>query len=142
MMRCGVTTRPRSLKKLVKLAKQKLEPDTSTVAGFKQFLMTWYVLHFNTTFKDPVLLSHTLEELIVLYYVHKLNADPNFADAVLAPENTEQSYEDWLKERMGDDYIPEDEMVNNMVEYSKKEKELAEKLPDRIDTNFSMLGED
>ena len=134
-------TVPRSLKNLAKLAKDTLHPDTSTVEGFKQFLKTWYVLQFNTTFKDPVLLSHSFEELIVLYYVHNLHRDATFVDDIIGDKLTEdEEYEEFLRKRMGDDYVSEDEMVDNMVQYEEQEREIAAKLPDRIDTDFSMLG--
>ena len=133
----------RSLKNLIKIAKNRLEPDTTSLEGFKTFLQTWYVIFYRTSYKDPILLSHTLEELTILYYVNKLSADPHFADKILNGSlDEDEEYEKWLQERMGDNYVSEEEQVDNMVEYIKKEKELAEKLPDRIDTDFSMLGQD
>lgn len=135
-----MTQKKKSLKKIIKLANECLNPDTSTVEGLKTYLKTWYVLKFNVPFKDPVLLSHSLEELLVLYYVHAIKDNPSIAEEVL--ESDVQSYEEWLQQQMGEDYVSEEEMVNNMVEYTNKEQEIAKDLPDDLSLDLSNLGEE
>ena len=137
--------RMKSLKKLIQRANELLNPDLSTKEGIKDYLKTWFVLKFNTTYKDPVLASHTLEELIVLYHVFYLKENPDDAERLINPDqfvSEEDAYEKWLQEQMGEDYVTEEQMVDDMVEYVKKEKELANQLPEKITTDFSMLGDE
>lgn len=127
----------RSPERIKKLAREYLNPDTSTLAGLGKYLTTWYVLKHRVSYKDPILLEHSLEELLLLYYVHHYNENP--------PEEAEQqqaeedSYEEWLKEQMGDDYESEEDMIASLEEYGKQERLIAETLPDKIETDFSML---
>lgn len=124
-----------SLKRIVKLANEALNPDTSTIEGLKQHITNWYCFKYNVTFKDPILLSHTFEELLVLYYMHRIVENPESVEEILNPQM--ETYEDWIRKQMGEDYITEEQMVQDMLEYDRQEKELAETLPDNLNIDFN-----
>lgn len=125
-----------SLNNLIKLANNYVNADTKNLDGFRRYLTTWYCFKFNVSFKDPTFLSHTFEELVLLYLMHDLRDNPSNYDKILGNKEVDD-YEEWVKKQMGDDYLTDEEMVAQMVDYTTKEQELAKKLPDKITTDFS-----
>jgi predicted Rossmann-fold nucleotide-binding protein len=98
--------------------------------------MAWFALNYKTTLNDDRLLDMTLEELLVLFYINRISQTPNIIEQL---ENTDDSYEEWLKKEMGDSYVSEEEMVQQVVEYEEEELEKAKELPDSISTDFEKL---
>ena len=130
-----------SLNNLIRLANSYVNADLQTFAGFRKHLTAWYCFKFNTTFKDPTFLDHTFEELVLLYLMHEVKDNPQNYSKVLG-DKEEEDYESWIKSQMGDDYVSEEEMVDQMVNSTKQEEELAKQLPDRITTDFSQFEVD
>lgn len=129
-----------SLNNLVKLADSFVNADLTSIEGFRKHLIAWYVFKFKTTFKDPTLLDHTLEELVLLYLMHEVKDNPQNYEKILGNPEAED-YEEWLRKQMGDDYQTEEEMAKEMLDSQQRIEEIAKTLPDRITTDFSMLGE-
>ena len=124
------------------IAKSYVDPDTSTLEGIEKAMITWYAFKFETTLNDPKLLDMTLEELLVLYHMHKIKDNPDIIKQEVAKAE-EAEWEKWLQEEMGEVYETQDEMIANMDKeannYTKKIREKFGELPDEIDTDFSML---
>lgn len=133
----------------IKAAHAMLHADTSSMEGFERFLVSWYCFKYNVPPNDEKLLEMTLEELATLYFMHRIKEDPSFIAETVAGKD---DYEEWLKQEMGEDYISDEEMVQQMVEYDKRQafknsnensiedleaivKNLKD-LPDRITTQF------
>lgn len=103
----------------VKAAHAMLNADTSSMEGFERFLVSWYCFKYNVPPNDDKLQEFTLEELATLYFMHRIKEDPNFvADTV----SSKDDYEEWLRQEMGDDYLNEEQMTEQMVEYEKSQK--------------------
>jgi hypothetical protein len=135
----------------IKAAHAMLHADTSSMEGFERFLVSWYCFKYNVPPNDSNLLDMTLEELATLYFMHRIKEDPNFVAETVSGKD---DYEEWLKQEMGEDYISNEEMVKQMVEYEKEQIEKRTKdfkqssedlkaavkslkdLPDRITTQF------
>lgn len=133
----------------IKAAHAMLHADTSNMEGFERFLVSWYCFKYNVPPNDEKLLEMTLEELATLYFMHRIKDDPSFIAETIAGKD---DYEEWLKQEMGEDYISDEEMVDQMIEYekgqaSKKPSENSvedlkaavkrlKDLPDRITTQF------
>lgn len=122
----------------IRIADSYVNAKTDTIDGLQKGLQAWFCLTFNATLLDDRLLDLTLEELLVLYYMHEIRRNPSTLEAINADTD---SYEEWLKKEMGDSYVSQEEMAKEMVEYDKEEAELAKKLPDIIETDFSSLRE-
>lgn len=127
------------LKRFIAIANSYVNPDISTVEGIQKALIVWFCEKFNTVPWDERLKTATLEDLLVFYYTHKIKEDPSLLDEL---DENFKSYEEWLKEEMGEDYVSEEEMVDQAINYEKKELEKVKDmdLPDRIDTNFLEIG--
>lgn len=127
-----------TLKNFEKIAKEHLYGKTDTLDGIERRLIAWFCLTFNTTPKDDKLLDLTLEELLVLYYMHLFKNNPEFVS-----EDEKDDYEEWLKKQMGEHYTSEEGMVDQLVKYEEEEKRKSEELnlPEKITTDFSNLGE-
>lgn len=134
-------TQKRNIQAIIKKANDYVNAKVEDTAGLKRHLTAWYCFNFNTTFKDPTFLSHTFEELLLLYFMFKLKENPDSYRHITHAEEA-RSYEDFLKNMMGEDYVSEDQMVEQLANYDKKEKEYAATLPDIITTDFSNLGSD
>jgi len=127
-----------SLKNFEVIAKEYINGKTDTLEGIETRLTAWYCITFNTTFHDPKLLEMTLEELIILYYMHLLKNNPE-----LLSEEEKDEYEEWLKKQMGNKYVSEDQMVQHATGYEEAEKkrleEIKNRLPEKITTDFSAI---
>lgn len=107
----------------------------------KTYLVSWYCFQYGVTQKDDKLLDMTLEELLVLYQMHRLRDDPQYYDEIMNPKA--QDYEDWIKEQMGEDYVTEEENIEQILEYDKKLTEkVKEQYPEEIKTDFSQFNKD
>lgn len=126
------------VKNFIQIANQYVNPDVSTLGGIQKFLMGWYAFKFNTTLNDDKLLEMTLEELMVLYQMHRIKDDPGYFEE----QTTKQaSYEDWLKEEMGEDYVSEEENVKEIQAHEEEyTKRIRAQFPDRIETDFSQFA--
>lgn len=125
-----------SLNNIIKLANTYVNADLTNMEGFTKHLVAWYCFKFNVSMKDPVLLSHTKEELALLYFMFQIKETPEKFSKVLGDKEVDD-YEEWLKKYMGENYVTNEEMVEEMVNYAKLEQELAAKLPDKITTDFA-----
>lgn len=131
----------------LRIADAYINSDVSTIDGLERHLKSWFALKFNTTLDDPKLLDMTLEELVVLHEMHRIKADPSIVEETFNPEV--KSYEEWLRQEMGDSYVSDEEMVEGMLQYDEasvqKRKEndniKPDDLPDVITTDFSNLRE-
>jgi hypothetical protein len=129
------------VKNFIHIANEYVNPDVTTVAGIEKFLIGWYCFKFNTTPNDDKLGEMTLEELMVLYQMHRIKDDPNYFTEQTAADK--QTYEDWLKEEMGEDYASEEANIQAIEQeekdYTKKVRDRFKELPERIDTDFSQF---
>jgi len=129
------------LKNFIRIANDIVNPDTSTFEGLKDALISWYCFQFNVSTKDPMLLEHTIEELLVLYQMYRIKEDPSIVAEELNPEV--KDFEQWLKDEMGEDYVSDEEMVEGMVQSDEEYTErIRSQFPDKITTNFKELYED
>lgn len=124
-------------KRFLKLAYAQLNPDMTSVEGLEQALSNWYCFQYNVPPNDDKLMDMTVEELLVLYQMHKLRENPALADEI----NSEHGdYEAWLKKEMAEEYVSDEEMVKRAEQLEQQEKRLVEetkdKLPQKIVTEF------
>jgi hypothetical protein len=49
---------------------------------------------------------------------------------------TFESYEDWLKKEMGEEYASQEEMVKKEIKLDQEEMQESKQYPDKIVTNF------
>lgn len=132
------------IKNFLHIANAKVNPELNSAANIKTFLMSWFVLKHETTFQDERLLNMTLEELLVLYNMHKIHEDPGFYQQQTGTVSAEDAeYEAWLKEEMGDEYVTEKENIEQMEahdkEYTEKVRKQFGELPDTVTTDFSQF---
>jgi len=123
-------------KKFLRLAYEQLNPKLDSLDGLQQALINWYCFQYNTPPNDQRLLSMTLEELLILQQMHKIKENPQLADEV-NPDY--EDYETWLKREMGQDYVDEEAMIQKALAVEAEEKALAEKLPEKIHTDFTKI---
>jgi hypothetical protein len=132
----------------LRIADAHVNADTSTFDGLERQLKAWFAFKYNTTLEDPRLLDMTLEELLVLHQMHRVKDNPEVIEEVFNPEV--KSFEEWLKKEMGESYVSDEQMVEQVLEYDKAEaakreeadaqaKIITEELPDKILTDFSQL---
>jgi uncharacterized protein FAM83 len=130
---------------LVKAAHDMVHARTDSMEGLERFLVTWFCTKFETTPNDPRLEEMTLEELVTVFYMHRLSEDPKVVQQLV--HDGEDEYEKWLKQEMEDEYLSDEEMVQGMVQYEENQKdkrrakdgEMKAKLkdlPERITTEF------
>jgi hypothetical protein len=133
----------------VRAANEMVNAKTSTLEGLERWLISWFCLKFNTSPNDDRLQEMTLEELVTLFYMHKIQEDPKFVESMAF--DTDDDFERWLQEEMGDEYITDEEMVQGMLQYEQDSKERRKlrdaqskirlkDLPDKITTDFSVFG--
>ena len=129
------------LKNFLRVADSYVNPKVDNYEGIIKSLTSWYCFQFNVSLKDPVLQEHTLEELLVLYQMHRIKNDPNILNEELNPEV--KDFESWLKDEMGEDYVTDEEMVEGVVEYDiEYTKRIRDQFPDKITTDFTKIGEE
>ncbi|NIU87504.1 MAG: hypothetical protein GWN56_09530 [Nitrosopumilaceae archaeon] len=128
-----------NLKNFARIAHAKLNPDISTLEGLKQFLTNWYCFQYGVTEKDDKLLSMTVEELIILYQMHRIKEDPEYYNNIINP-SAQDSYEEWLKKEMGDEYVTEEENVSQILkEQEDYTKKIRDQFPDKVTTDFDQF---
>ena len=94
---------------------------------------------YNTTENDPRLLDMSVEELLVLFQMHRLKNTPELAESTGDPA---AEYENWLKTEMGEGYLTDEQMSEGMEKEEKAfQKRVRERFPDRISTDFSQFKE-
>lgn len=130
------------VRNFLNIAKEHVQADTTTLDGIERKLIAWYCFTYGTTPNDERLGEMTLEDLMVLFHMHRIRNNPDEANQELNPND----YEDWLKKEMGETYMSDEEMVADMEKeernYQKKVKEVfsdKEKYPDKISTDFSQF---
>lgn len=128
------------LKRFIAIADSYVNPDTSTPEGIEKSLILWFCEKFNTVPWDDRLKEATLEDLLVFYYMHEIRKNPSIVEEL---DENYKSFEEWLKEEMGEDYVSEEEMTDEMIKYEKEEVEKAKELdlPEEITTDFSSIME-
>ncbi len=127
------------VKNFIPIANDYVNPDVSTMAGIEKFLIGWFCFRFNTTPKDDRLQEMTLEELMVLYQMHRIKDDPSYAQEQLSP--SAESYEDFLRKEMGEDYVSEEENIRQLQEEEEAfTKRIRDQFPERVETDFSQFA--
>lgn len=127
------------VKNFISIANDYVNPDVTTMAGIEKFLIGWFCFKFNTTQNDDRLQEMTLEELMVLYQMHRIKDDPQYAQEQLSPSSS--TYEDFLREQMGEDYVSEEENVRQLQEEEEAfTKRIREQFPDKVETDFSQFA--
>lgn len=132
------------VKNFTRIAYNKVNGDTSSLEGLEEWLKSWFCFKYNTTENDDRLLDMTLEELLVLHQMHRVNENPVEVKVELDGRTSEQEdHEEWLKKEMGDDYITDEEMIEGMraeeEEYQEKMSKLKKDLPTKVTTDFSQF---
>lgn len=128
------------LKNFLRIADTYVNADTTTLEGVEKWLVSWFCFTYNCPPNDPRLLEMTVEELLVLFQMHRIKQDPTIVTRELHNTN---DYEEWLKKEMGEDYISEGDQIK-WAETKKEERDRKEEkldLPDEITTDFSELHE-
>lgn len=126
-------------KQYLQLANHQLNPSGNDFRALEQVLTNWFCLKFNTTPNDERLLGMRLDELLLFRMMHEIHDRPSVLEEI-GPQGDE--YEEWLKNEMGNDYKSMDDMVASQEKMDSDEKQLAENLPDKIETDFgSVRGE-
>ena len=127
------------LNNFLRIAESYTSPDTTTAEGIEKAMIAWYAFKFETTLNDPKLLDMTVEELLVLYYMHKIKDNPD----ILKEKTEEDDWEEWLKSEMDDNYETDGQMVSTIEkeaeEYTRKVRAQFGELPDQITTDFGIL---
>lgn len=127
------------VKNFISIANEYVNPDVTTMTGIQKFLIGWFCFKFNTTENDDRLQDMTLEELMVLYQMHRIKEDPLYAQEQMSPSGN--SYEDFLKEQMGEDYVSEEEQIRQIEEEEKEfTKRIRDQFPERVETDFSQFA--
>lgn len=125
-------------KRFLKLAYEQLNPDTTTLAGVEQALVNWFCEKYDIPPSDPRVGEMYLEELMVMWQMHRLRNNPELVNEIDAGAG---SYEEWLKKEMGEEYVSPEEMQAKADALEAQEKAeikaLESKLPERITTDFS-----
>ena len=127
------------LKNFIVIANEYVNPDLTTQEGIEKFLVRWYCKKFNVPLWHSDIQAATLEELLVFFYIHRIEEDPSVLDDL---DPSLKSYEDWMKEQMGESYLTEEEMTEEMIKLQKEEVEKAKELdlPESISTDFSSIS--
>jgi len=132
------------VKNFLHIANDYINPDLTKLDGIQRWLMGWFAYTYKTTLNDDKLVDMTIEELLVLYNMHRIKDDPNYYEEQTVESS--ENYEDWLKKEMGESYLTDNEMVEGMQEeelkHSKKLKEYIKTLPSKVTTDFSQFNED
>lgn len=123
-------------KQYLQLAYDQLNPKGNDFAALEQVLVNWFCLKFNTTPNDERLLGMRLDELLLFRMMHEIHDRPSVLEEI-GPQGDE--FEEWLKREMGDEYKSVDEMIQAQEKLDEEEKQIAESLPDKIDTDFSSV---
>lgn len=112
-----------SIIKAIALVNVQTEP--ANLSELAIWLKRWWCRHYTRPYKDPILDTYTLEELLLEYYETLFLDDPKAKDQALAEVRTgiyEDEDESWLKEVMGDGYQSEKEMAQLFPDKSKNEE--------------------
>jgi len=132
------------VKNFIHIANEFVNPDLTTFEGIQKFLMGWYCFQYGTTLNDDKLLDMTVEELMVLYQMHRIKDDPQYYE-----EQTNEAlmdHEDWVKkemEEMGEEYMSDEDYAKFVAEYDQKMTEkIRGKFPDKITTDFSKFNKE
>lgn len=124
------------VKNFIHIANEFLNPDLSTEEGIEKYLTGWFCFQYGTTPNDARLLDMTLEELLVLYQMHRIKEDPNYYTNQVGNND----YEEWLKKEMADEYVTVEENIKQMEAYDQEYTEkISKQFPDKIETSFDEL---
>lgn len=127
------------VKNFIHIANDYVNPDVTTMGGIEKFLTGWFCFKFNTTPNDDRLQEMTLEELMVLYQMHRIKDDPNYAQEQLSPSG--DTYEDFLRKEMGEEYVSEEENIRILQEEEEAfTKRIRDQFPERVETDFSQFA--
>lgn len=118
-------------KQYLLLANEQLNPKANDLKALEQVLINWFCMKFETTPNDPRLLGMRLDELLLFRMMHEIQDRPSVLMEIEADD-----HETWLKKEMGDDYRTAEQLTDDHVALDKQEAQLAETLPDRIDTEL------
>jgi len=133
------------LKNFLHIANEFVNPETDNLDGIQRWLTSWFCFTYNTTPNDDKLLDMTIEELLVLYNMHRIKDDPEYFQNQITPDDPD-GYEAWIKEEMGEAYETEEEMIelmnNEEAQYQQRIKKIADNLPDVVTTDFAQFKKD
>src|SRR5574338_1700687 len=93
----------------VRAAHEMVNERTSSMEGLDKFLVAWFCTKFNTTPNDERLQEMTLEELVTVYYMSRIQEDPATIERLIS--DGDDDYERWLREEMEEEYVTDEEMV-------------------------------
>lgn len=133
-----MSARKYGVKNFLHIANELLNPNTDTLDGIQKYLETWFCFKYDTTPNDARLQEMTLEELMILYQMHRIKEDPNYYAEQTNPQT--ESYEEWLQREMGSEYASEEENIKQIEEADKEfTKKVRERFPDKITTDFAQF---
>jgi hypothetical protein len=79
-----------------------------TLETLEKFLIQWWCRHYKRPYKDPLIQTYTLEELIFEFFDVQLRDNPEQLNEALGIEEelekTDEEDEGWLKDMMGSGY--------------------------------------
>lgn len=129
------------LKRFLALANDYVNPDTSNFEGLEKYLQIWLCEKLNTVPWDNRIQDATLEDMLFFFYVEKVKNDPSVVNELYLDGTPEESYEDWLKKEMGEDYLDDAEFGETQAQLKEEQMKAIKdrNLPDKIRTDFSNL---
>lgn len=137
-------SREYGVKNFIHIANEFVNPDVTTFEGIQNFLIGWYCFQYGTTPKDDKLLDMTVEELMVLYQMHRINNDPNYYQE--QTNDDLMDHDDWVKkemEEMGEEFMDDKAYADFVQDYDQKMTEkIRNQLPQEITTDFSKYNKD
>jgi len=132
------------VKNFIQIANDYVNPDVTTFEGIQKFLIGWYCIKFETTPNDPKLLDMTIEEIMVLYQMHRISDDPTYYQEQLNDDIID--HDDWVRkemEEMGEEFLEGEDYAKFVEEYDQKLTEkIRAQFPDEIKTDFSKLNKE
>ena len=97
-----------------RIAYNNVIKDVNDKESLFEYLKRWWCRQYNRPYKDPLLGEYSFEDLVLEYYEILFMEDKEELSKYESELNaeSEEEYEDWLKNRMGDDYQTNEEMAN------------------------------
>ena len=100
-----------------------------TEAGLEAFLKSWWCIRYNRPYRDPLLQSYTLEELIVEYLDVSYRSNPDGFKKVQAEAVSKQDDDNWadkMAEKYGEKLLPIEEQRKHEAEIEEAFEKHAE----------------
>jgi len=104
------------------IALVNIQTEPKTLSELAVWLKRWWCRHYTRPYKDPLLETYTLEELLLEYYETHFLDDPKAREAAEAEIRNDiyaDDDEEWLREVMGDKYQSKEEMASLSLDKKK-----------------------